>query len=204
MRNFYNRERSEYILEEDKDSGSYRWATVDLKRICSGYVNPPSLEEATSQHQLVLESVHSTLSVSPLDCESLNFMFGFDYSYRGNHHKLLSDALGIAPAFDKLIDSPDRRLVSYEPAIQFALDEDCRTQCRMSIETRTNAYQIRTGEFPEEQLSVYLTMRHYGSMNGKDALSETLTKLQQLGTEILENHVIENVLVPLQQTIAIK
>lgn len=204
MRNFYSRERDEYILEEDKDSGSYRWSTVDPKRICSGYVNPPTMEDATSQHQLVLESVPYTLSVSPLDCESLNFMFGFDFTYRGNHHKLLADALGIPPAFEKLMDSPDRRLVSYEPMLQFALDEDCRTQCRLSIETRTNAYQIRTGEFPEEQLSVYLTMRHYGSMSGKDALTSTLQKLQTLGTEILESHVVENVLVPLRQTIAIK
>ena len=40
MRNFYSRQRGEYILEEDKDSGSYRWATVEAKRVSSGFVNP--------------------------------------------------------------------------------------------------------------------------------------------------------------------
>ena len=29
MRNFYNRERGEFVLEEDKDQGTYRWATVE-------------------------------------------------------------------------------------------------------------------------------------------------------------------------------
>ena len=170
MRNFYSRERDEYILEEDKDSGSYRWATVDPKRICSGFVNPTSLQDATDQHALVLDSIPYTLSVSPLDCESLNFMFGFDFTYCGNHHKLLADALGLPPALEKMLESPERKLVAYEPIIQFAVDDDCRTQCRLSIETRTSAYHVRTGEFPEEQLSVYLTLRHYGSLQGENAL----------------------------------
>ena len=33
-----------------------------------------------------------SLSVSPLDCESLNIMFGFDFTYRGNHNQLLVEA----------------------------------------------------------------------------------------------------------------
>ena len=35
MRNFYNRERSEYVLEEDKERGHYRWATVEPRRLCA-------------------------------------------------------------------------------------------------------------------------------------------------------------------------
>ena len=42
-----------------------------------------------------------------------------------------------------------------------ALDDGCRLQCRLSIETRTNAYQIRTGQFPEAPISVYFTVRQY-------------------------------------------
>jgi hypothetical protein len=36
MRNFYNRERGEFVLEEEKDRGSYRWVSVELRRISSG------------------------------------------------------------------------------------------------------------------------------------------------------------------------
>ncbi len=36
----------------------------------------------------------------------------------------VADALGIAPAFEKLMEHPDRRLVSYEPMLQFALDDE--------------------------------------------------------------------------------
>lgn len=204
MHNFYSRQRNEYILEEDKDSGSYRWVTVDSKRVGSGHINPESIELPDEQHRLVLESVPYTLSVSPLDCESLDYMLGFDFTYRGNHHELLREALGIIPAFDKLIDRDDYQLVSNEPAIQFALTDDCRTQCRIAIETRSSAYHIRTGEFPEEQISVYLTLRRYGSLGAETSYVETLNTLKSHASDILNKYLIDNVLQPLHQTIAIK
>lgn len=204
MRNFYSRQRGEYILEEDKDSGAYRWATVEAKRISSGFVNPESLEQPKEQHRLVLESVPYTLSVSPLDCESLDYMLGFDFTYRGNHHELLAEAIGMVPAFDRMSEAPGCRVISNEPSIQLALDGDCRTQCRLSFEARTSAYHIRTGEFPEEQLSVYLTLRRYGSLDTGMTFVQTLENLQTHAARILNSHVIENILQPLHQTIAIK
>jgi len=204
MKNFYSRERGEYILEEDKDSGSYRWATVEAKRVSSGYVNPETIELAQEQHRLVLESVPYTLSISPLDCESLDYMFGFDFTYRGNHHALVSEALGVIQPFEKTSELPDYQVISNDPSIQFSLDEDCRTQCRIAIEPRTSAYHIRTGEFPEEQLSVYLTLRRYGSLDPSTNYVDTLQMLQKHASEILEGYVIESILQPLHATIAIK
>ena len=49
MRNFYCRDRGEFVLEEDKDKGDYRWCTIEPHRICSGYVNPQTPEEALKQ-----------------------------------------------------------------------------------------------------------------------------------------------------------
>jgi hypothetical protein len=204
MRNFYSRERGDYVLEEDKDEGNYRWATVEQKRICSGYVNPPSIDEAVKQHEIVLESIPYTLSVSPLDCESLNFMLGFDFQYRGNHHELLLEALGVSPAFENLLEVPGARLVSNELSIQIALDEDCRTQCRLSIEPRTTAYNVRSGEYSEETLSVYFTLRRYGSLSAEETFVSQFQALRQKAEELLDRCVVDNVLIPLQQAIAIK
>ena len=204
MRNFYSRERGEYILEEDKDSGKYRWTSVEAKRISSGFVNPESIETAQDQHRLVLESIPYTLSVSPIDCESLDYMFGFDFTYRGNHHALLAEALGLVPAFEKVTEVPGFQLVSNDPSIQFALDDDCRTQCRISIESRTSAYHIRTGEFPEEQLSVYLTLRRYGGLDPEMTYHQALQSLQQHAARILDGYLVENILQPLHAAIAIK
>ncbi len=204
MRNFYCRDRGEYVLEEDKDRGQYRWTTVETRRICSGQVNPSSTEDALDQHRYVLELVPYGLSISPLDCESLNVMFGFDFTYRGNHNELVAEALGLTPAMERLIDIPGATVVAYEPSIQFAVDDDCRVQCRLSIETRTSAYHVRTREYPEEQISVYVTTRRYGSLDQGESYIDAMERLAQLGRELVDDYVVDNILRPLQQTIALK
>lgn len=203
MRNFYSREKGEFVLEEDKEAGHYRWTSIEARRVSSGYVNPPSVEDALKQHAMILDLIPYSLSVSPLDCESLNVMYGFDYTYRGNHNKLLVDALGVVPAFEKMTEIPGATILAHEPSIQFALDEDCRTQCRLSIETRTSAHHLKTKEFPEEQLSVYFTARRYGSLDGEETYVAGMRKLADICHEVVDTYIVENVLRPLQQAIAI-
>src|SRR5438105_13902179 len=55
MRKFYCRDKKDFVLEEEKERGQYRWATVENRRICSGQVNPASVDEPLEQHRLVLE-----------------------------------------------------------------------------------------------------------------------------------------------------
>ncbi len=100
------------------------------------------------QHRAVLELVPYELTVTPLDCEALDLLFGFDFTYRGNHNELVAEALGLPPAYEGLLNLPGARIINYEPTLTFALDSDCRLQCRVAIETRTNAYNIRTEDYP--------------------------------------------------------
>jgi hypothetical protein len=184
MRKFYCRDKRDYVLEE--------------------HVNPPSLEAVLEQHRLVLDLAPAFLSVSPLDCEALDVLFGFDFAYRGNHNALLAEALGVGPAFDRLGDAPGARVINYEPSVTVALDEDCRIQVRISTETRTNAFQVRTGEFTEEQLSVYVTARQYGSLEPDTSYVDAMDRLAQLARDVVDNCVVEQILRPLARTIALK
>ncbi len=204
MRKFYCREKRDFVLEEDKDRGQYRWATVEPHRVCSGQVNPPSIDSALEQHKLVLELAPFMLSVSPLDCEALDLMFGFDFTYRGNHNQLVAEALGVSPALERLIEVPGASVINYEPSVTLSLDEECRTQVRLSIESRTNAYQVRTGEFPEDQLSVYLTARQYGSLDPDTTFVQALENLALTCQEMVDNYVVDQVLKPLARAIAMK
>ncbi len=204
MENFYSRDRSDFVLEEDKQGGSYRWATVERSRLASGYVNPPELPIAFEQHLDVLDLIPYSLSVSPLDCETLNLMYGFDFTYSGNHHELLADTFGMSPVFESFRRVAGGQLLSFDPCIQLALDDDCRTQCRMNIECRTTAYQVRNEEYPEEQLTVYLTIRRYGGLDPGETYRSCFEKLMHWGQELLDSHVSENILLPLKQAIAIK
>ena len=152
----------------------------------------------------MLEIVPYALTVSRLDCESLNVMFGFDFTYRGNHNQLLVDALGVIPGFETMAEIPGATVIGNEPCLQLALDDDCRTQCRLSFETRTTAYHVRTGEYPEEQLSFYLTARRYGSLEPNETFSSAMHRLVEICRQLIDDYVADHILRPLQQTIAIK
>ncbi|HEY4310444.1 MAG TPA: hypothetical protein VGN12_13410 [Pirellulales bacterium] len=204
MRNFYCRDKGDFVLEEDKDGGRYRWCTVEARRLCSGQVNPTTVEEVLAQHELVLELAPYMLSVSPLDCEALDLLFGFDFTYRGNQNLLVAEALGLNSAFERFGEIPGATPINFEPSFTLALDEECRVQCRISIETRTNAYQVRTGEYPEDQLTVYLTARQYGSLNPGVTYVTALAELVKICRDMVDNYVIDNVLRPLARTIALK
>ncbi|TWT90054.1 hypothetical protein Mal64_04370 [Pseudobythopirellula maris] len=203
MRNFYARDKNEYVLEGDKDPGSYRWCSVEPRRVSSGQVNPETIAGALEQHHLALELAPYELSISPLDCEALDVLVGFDFNYRGNHNQLVAEAFGVSPAMERFASVPGATLVHHEPTVTIAVDEESRVQCRLGVETRTTPYHLRTGEFPEDQVSVYLTARRYGSLDAGVTYADALTDLSRLCFELLDECVIEAVLEPLARKIAL-
>ena len=204
MRKFYCRDKRDYVLEEDKEQGRYRWAAVEAKRLCSGQVNPGSVQEGLDQHRVVLDLAPAYLSISPLDCEALDVLFGFDFEFRGNHNALLAEALGVGPAFERFAELPGSRVINHEPSLTIAFDEDCRTQVRVSVEARTNAFQVRTGDFGDEPLSVYVTARQYGSLEPQQTYVEAMERLAKLAGEVVDACVVDQILRPLARTISLK
>lgn len=203
MRNFYTRENRDFVLEEDKDRASHRWCTVEPRRISSGCVNPEEFDMALEQHRSVLDIAPYALSVSPLDCEAMDLLMGFDFNYRGNHNQLVAEALGLSPAVEGLAALPGATIINHEPSITIALDNDCRLQCRLSVESRTNAFQIRTGDYQDDQLSVYVTARHYGSLPPGQTYLDVLKRLQEVCRKVVDNYAVEAVLHPLARAIAL-
>ena len=126
LRNFYARDKGDFVLEADKEGGSYRWCSVEARRLCSGFVNPDTFESAISQHRHVLELAPYGLSLSRLDCEALDLMMGFDFNYRGNQNALIAEALGVCPAFEKVSGMRGATFISNEPALTVAVDDECR------------------------------------------------------------------------------
>jgi hypothetical protein len=204
MRNFYTRDNGDFVLEEDKDQGQQRWMSIEPRRICSCYVNPDTPEVANEQHLLVLQLIPYMLTIKPLDCEALDYMMVFDFSYRGNHDELVAEALGPGSSLEFLTEIPGSQVLNFEPSLTISLDETCRTQARLMIETRTSAYQVRRGDFPEDPISVYFTVRQYGSLDPGTSFEETMLKLRDHCEELLDEYVIDQVLKPLATAIATK
>lgn len=202
LRNFYSRDAGDLVLEGDKEQGHYRWVAIEPKKLGSGAVNPDSLEEAYRQHEIVLDLAPHLLTISTLDCEALDVMYGFDFTFEGNHDEVVAEALGVCPALEGLIDVPGARVLNFEPSITMSLDESCRLQSRLTIETRTNAYQIRTGEYPEDQISLYFTIRQYWGSGPDRSFVESFRRQREIGEELVHERVIPRIVRPLAHAIA--
>lgn len=204
MTDFECRETGEYVLEEDREQGFYRWVSLEAKRFCSGYMNPPELELADAHHERVLEVAPYHLDFSPLDCEALDVLFAFDFMYQGNHDEVVAEALGLNTTLESLVQMPGTKVINYEPSLMLALDDACRLQCRLCIETRTNAFQIRTGQFPEAPISVYFTVRQYWGRQGDKTFGESYKHQRKVLQDLVDQHIIPSVIQPLNRTITNK
>jgi hypothetical protein len=202
LRNFYTRESGDLVLEGDKDQPSYRWVAIEPRRLCSGHVNPELPKSAYKQHELVLELAPHLLSVSTLDCEALDVLFGFDFTYQGNHDEIVAEALGLGPGLEGLMAMPGGRVVHYEPSLTMALDESCETQCRLTIETRTSAAKVRSGDYGDDQISLYFTVRRYWGGRSDLSFLDSFRHQRAIGEEIVQQVVIPRVVQPLAQAIA--
>jgi len=202
MRNFYTRDNGDFVLEEDKDQEQHRWISIEPRRICSGCMNPLTPQAAMEQHQMVLQLIPYMLSVSPLDCEALDYLVGFDFNYRGNHNALVAEVFGGGLVCSSLKEIANAQTLSFEPSMTIALDETCRRQARLAVETRTSAYQVRRQDYPEEPISVYFTVRQYGSLPPETSYEQVLADLQQESDLILQDHVLDNIVRPLAQAIS--
>ncbi len=204
MLDFDRRENGEFVLEEDREQGSYRWVTLETRRLCAGYVNPPDLENADSLHEHLLGTAPFHLDFGSLDVDALDVLFAFDFTYGGNHDEVVAEALGLNTTLESLMQMPGSRVLNYEPSLMLSLDDSCRLQCRMSIETRTNFYQVRTGQFPEAPISVYFTVRQYWGRQPFKDFPESYRNQRRICQELVDTHIIPAIVRPLAQTIAAK
>ena len=203
MNTFYQRETGEFCLDEDREAGSYRWVTVERDRMCSGYVNPENLEDADEQHRLILELVPFAMGVSNLDIDSLDVLFGMDFDFEGNHDEVFSEALFSESPFAMLMDWPEAQPLGFDPAILVSLSDDCRLQGRLSLESRTGAYQVRTGKFKkEDQLSLYLSVRQYPDPAKKFSSVDSYNHQRDLCVEMMSDRVIPYFVNPIVDAIA--
>jgi hypothetical protein len=94
------------------------------------------------------------------------------------------------------------RAVDFQPTVTFALSDDCRLQARLDVVTRTNSYQVRTGDYSDEAISVYLIVRRYWGDGPKVELPEMFDNLVERAQGLCESHVLPRILRPLSAAIA--
>ena len=202
MTRFRKNENGELNLEEDRSRESYRWMSVETKRLSSGHVNPPSVEEALKLHKLLLELAPYQLGISPVEIDYLDVLFGFDLEFSGNHDEIISESLFADSPLVCLTEEDGAKAVDFQPTVTVALSEDCRLQARIDVVTRTNSYQVRTGDYSDEVISVYLILRRYWGDRPKQKIEDLLSEMAERADQLCNKHIVPRVLKPISTAIS--
>lgn len=201
MTRFRRNDAGDYTLEEDRDKESYHWLSIEPSKIACGHVNPPSIEEALKLHRTVVEHAPYALGLSMVEIDHMDVLFGFDLEYAGNHDEIVAESLYRDSPLFGLFDERGTKAIDVQPTMTVALSEDCRLQARVDVVTRTSSYQVRTGEFSREMISVYLVIRRYWGDRIKQPMGDLLTMLAEKAEHLANKFVIPQVVRPIRTAI---
>ncbi len=201
---FTRRENTEYCLEEEHSSGQYRWVALEADRVSSGIVNPVEFAEVYNQDKFILGLIPYMLGISHLDVDSLDVTYAMDFFCAGNHDQIIAEALG-SSAFNCLLDIPLTKAIDHSPEIVVALSEDCRTQARICVESRTSIFDPdKPPQTLEEAISLSFTVRQYRAVSGKFDMLESFDRQCMLADELMADKIVPNLVHPLINVIAQK
>lgn len=204
----FRRLTGEYLLESEPVEGQQRWASMRKTSVRAGTVNPDSLKDAYAFHAMVLDTAPYFLSISPLDVDQVEIMFGFDFLASGNHDAIVHEALFADTPLGRIIDAPSARPTDCRPVLGFALTDSADVQAMVEVKTRTPggpgspAWRGEQNDLPPEPLSVYLSLRKFGPVKDVNEIGQALRALAARGERLLEQRVLQHLLLPIREAIA--
>lgn len=204
----FRRFEDELALESPERNSQYSWFSLAAPggtAIRSGWVNPDSLEQAYYLHRTILDIAPFYLTVSPIDVEYIELIFGFDIEAETNRNEIVFDALaagvsGLSP-LASLIDPNHEHVLDYQPFIGLTLNRNCDLQAFIEIKTRTRAAEIANEQYDGTPISVYLTIRRYGPFRTLEELTTSFGTLAGHAERFTEERIVPNVLVPIREAI---
>jgi hypothetical protein len=198
----FRRYDGELALESPEADAQYNWLALNQTAIRSGWVNPDSLERAYRLHRLILDVAPYYLSISPLDVEYVELVFGFDIEAETNRNEVVFEALLAESPLAGLVDTSREPMLDAQPFIGFALTPRCDVQAFVEIKTRTRSREVATGRFGAEPISVYLTIRRHGPYKTMGDFTHSFGLLAGHAERLTEDRVIPGVIVPIRDRLS--
>jgi hypothetical protein len=197
----FRRYRDELALESSQSEMPHRWMAVRGTTIRSGTVNAESLADAYALHKHLLEVAPNYLSISPLDVDYVELLYGFDLLAGGNHDAIVLDALLPGSPLAALLDVPNAQPADFQPLVGLSLGKGRDVEVYFEVKTRPAEGRGRESDGASEPISVYLTLRKFGAISDVKEMPRVLTDLARIGEELVEQRVVPGLLVPIREAI---
>ncbi len=197
----FRRYDGEFALESANKQAEQKWVALRRTSIRSGHVNPESLGNARSFHELVLKVAPYHLTASPLDIDYVELMFGFDLECGGDQDEVVHQALFTETPMGGLLDVPGAKALDVQPIFGMNLSESGDLQAYFEVKTREKSRRGSSKAHRGDPLSIYLTVRKYGPMLKLDDLMPVNEELFRWADTLTSERLIPCLLQPITQFI---
>lgn len=186
----------------DAADGARRYFRIGNDSLKFGMHSPPSPDALQRYADVILRLSPAALTLSELDLDQIEVVFGFDLEYAGNHDALVWDTLLADSPLHTALRGERERVIDCQPTLGLALSEDCTLQAYIDIKSRTNTFEVRTGEYQPAVLGVYLAVRRFWSGGSLSNLASAHHEMLEVGQRLVGERVVPHVVHPLAAAIA--
>ena len=195
----FKRYQDEIALETNTSGQEHLWLAIRANSIRSGSVNPDSLEDGYRYHKSILELTPPFLTISPLDIDFVELLYGFDMPAPGNHNEIIYDALYAGSHLSPLMDIPGTSPIDVQPVFGVLIRDESETEAQFEVKTRATRGSD-DGSHPDP-ISVYLTLRRRGPFRDLSGVGPAFDSLARHGEQLLAERAEPYLLTPIYEAI---
>lgn len=197
------REDGGVVLEDGEGAATRRWIRLQDRSLRFGQYSPADAAEYARFADLILEQAPHHLTLTEMDIDHLETNFSFDLEYRGNHDALVADTFFSEHLLNTFLEGEEvRHTIDCQPYFGISLSPQCDVQAAVEVKSRTTTFEVRTGEYEPQTLSVLLTVRKYWGFSEPRTLVEEHRDLLAIATELATQKVVPAFVAPLAQAIS--
>lgn len=206
LKRLRRREGNTLVLEESDGEGrgdAQRWVRLEPGAMRFGHFSPPDGECCAEFASFLLKQAPFHLTLTELDVDYLEVFYGFDMEYSGNHDQLIADTLFRDHPLAAFIMGDDAaHTIDCQPYFGVALTPKCDVQAHLEIKSRTSSFEVRTGQYDSQLLSVNLSVRRYWGFEDANDLVQVHQQLFKTAEELAVSRIVPLVVNPLALAIA--
>lgn len=204
MTKMRRRDSGGVTLDENNAEGAPRhWIRIESESLRFGQYSPPDPDEIRRYNHLITTHAPPFLTFSDLDYDHLELAYGFDLEYRGNHDQLVAETIfGEQFCSSFLWGDHARHVIDAQPFLGVALTDECDIQAYLDVKSRTSTYEVRSGTYESQPISVFLTLRKYWGVEKSGTLESVLSHMCDLADELAAEQIVPHFVNPLAAAIA--
>ena len=197
----FRRYEGEFALESARKDAEYKWLALRRTSIRTGHVNPQTMDEVARFHRLILELAPYHLTISPLDVDYLELIFGFDLECADNHDQVIHNALIEGTPMANVLNIPGARVLDVQPMFGCTLNETGDLQAYFEVRSRPKSRRGSSKPYRHDPISLFVTLRKYGPVESVDDLQQVFDLLANHCETLAPEKLVPDMLTPIARHI---